>query len=100
MYRRTKYELNKMLNGIPTDHDTIITITRTGGDCLTFYQYERYKIRLFDDHLLYYKTEDNPIRILYQNIIRISWQPVFKDKHMTMVVEAEYEPKNNWRVNE
>ena len=45
MYEQIKYELNKMLNQIPLHHDTIITITRTGGDILTFYQYERYKIR-------------------------------------------------------
>lgn len=93
MYEQTKYELNKMLNRIPSDHDTIISIKRTGGDSLTFYQYERHKIRLFDDHLLYYKTEDNPIKVFYQNIVQISWQPVFKDKHMKMVIEAEYKDK-------
>ena len=93
MYEQTKYELNKMLNLIPNDHDTLITITRSMGDSLTFYQYERYKIRLFDDHLLYYKTEDHPVKILYQNIIRISWQPVFKGKNMMGVVEAEYKTK-------
>lgn len=82
-----------MLNRIPNDHDTIITITRSMGDSLTFFQYERYKIRLFDDYLLYYKTEGNPIKILYQNIIRISWQPVFKDKNINGVVEAEYKTK-------
>ena len=94
MYEQTKHELNKMLNCIPENRDTIISITRTMGDSLTFYQYERYKIRLFDDHLLYYKTEDKPMKILYQNIIRISWQPVFKDKPMIMVVEADYNMKD------
>ena len=93
MYEQTKYELNKMLNCIPSDHDTLISIKRTGGDSLTFYQYERHKIRLFDDHLLYYKTEDKPIKVFYQNIVQISWQPVFKDKHMKMVIEAEYKDK-------
>ena len=79
MYRQTKEELNKMLNNIPRQQDTIIQIIRTGGDSLTFYQYERYKIRLFDDYLLYYKTEDKPQKIMYSNIMQIKWRPIFKE---------------------
>lgn len=94
MYEKTKYELDKMLNRIPSDHDTIITIVRTGGDSLTFYQYERYKLRLFDDHLLYYKTEDKAQKILYRNIVQIKWRPIFKDKNISMVIEAEYKTKD------
>lgn len=93
MYEQTKYELNRMLNCIPQGKDTIIRITRTGGDSLTFYQYERHKIRLFDDHMLYYKTEDKPIKIMYRNIQMIQWEPVFKDKNILTVIDGDFKTK-------
>lgn len=89
-----KEELNKLLNKIPYGDETIIEITRMMGDKITFYHYERYKIRLFDEHLLFYETEDNPRIIRYDNIIQISYRPLFKEKHIDNVLEAEYEPKN------
>lgn len=93
MYEQTKYELNKMLNCIPTEKDTLIHIVRTGGDSLTFYQYERHKIRLFDNHLLFYKSEENPVKVMYQNITMIRWEPIFKDKNITSVVDGHYKTK-------
>ena len=83
-----------MLNCIPSGHDTSITIVRTGGDSLTLYQYERYKIKLLDDHLLYYGTEnEKPQKILYKNIMQIKWEPIFKEKGMKEVIEGEYKTK-------
>lgn len=89
----SKHELNKLLNKIPYGDETIIEITRAMGDKITFYHYERYKIRLFDEHLLFYETEDKPRIIRYDNIIQVSYRPLFKEKHITDVIEAEYKTK-------
>ena len=40
-----KYELNNMLNSIPVDKDTQITIKRSMGDTFTFFNYEKHKIQ-------------------------------------------------------
>jgi len=80
-----KEDINRMLNDLPKDRDYEITITRTMGDTLSFYNYEKYKIRLFDDYLLFYETEDKPRKVLYQNIKTIGYRPLFIEKVMDVV---------------
>ena len=88
-----KYELNKMLNSIPIDRDTIIILKRSMGDTFNFFNYEKHKIRLFDDHLIFY-DDGTEYKIMYHNIIQIKWRPIFKDKPIVLMKEGQIIKKN------
>ena len=87
-----KYELNNMLNSIPIDKDTQITIKRSMGDTFTFFNYEKHKIQLFDNHLIFH--DDKDYKISYGSIIQIRWEPVFKNKPILLTVEGKVKQKD------
>lgn len=87
-----KHELNRMLKSIPNELDIEISIVRTMGDTLTFFNYEKYKLQLFDDYLMFH-DEDRTHKILYKNIVQINWRKVFSDKKVEEVIEAEFKEK-------
>lgn len=88
-----KYKLNEMLNSIPIDRDTIIVLKRSMGDTFSFFNYEKHRLRLFDDHLIFY-DEDGEHKVMYQNIIQIKWRPIFKDKPIHIIEEGQITNKN------
>lgn len=88
-----KYILNDMLNHIPNDTDTMITFIRSLGDGFTFYNYDKFKLQLFDDYLVFHESENKQIKILYQNIIQVKWRQVFREKKMNKTVEADFKTK-------
>lgn len=87
-----KYQINEMLNGLPMDKDIEISIIRTMGDHLTFYNYEKYKLRLFDEHLIFYDDDGKEHKVLYKNIKQFQWKPVTDTK--IGVIEGDYKTKN------
>ncbi len=89
-----KYKINEMLNRIPNEYDVEITIVKTLGDSLTFFNYEKHMLRLFDDYLLFYEPNGGKeYKIMYGNIIQFKWKPVFKGKIFGMTVDGEIKDK-------
>lgn len=87
-----KYKLNQMLNNIPIDKDTRITIKRSMGDTFIFFNYEKYKLQLFDDYLIFH--DDKDYKISYGSIIQIKWEPVFKNKPILFMTEGKIKLKD------
>ena len=77
-----------MLNGLPRDTDIEISIVRTLGDHLTFYNYEKYKLQLFDDYLVFHEDNGKQHKILYKNITQFKWKPIARK-----VIDGEYKTK-------
>lgn len=84
-----KYKLNEMLNRIPRERDTEVRIVRSMGDALTFLNYEKTNLRLYDTHLIFYDN-GKEYKIMYHNITKISWRPVFQDKNIGEIIDGEY----------
>lgn len=89
-----KYKINEMLNSIPYGYDIEITIVKTLGDSLIFYNYEKYKVQLFDEYLIFHDNEKK-YKIRYENIIQFKWKPVFKEKINGITVDGEITEKQS-----
>lgn len=85
-----KQTLNKTLN-IDDTRDYEITIVRTMGDKITFHNYDKENITLYDDCLTI-KNENTTRKILYSNITTIKYKQIFQNKIFT-VVEGNYKEK-------
>lgn len=87
-----KYKLNELLNKVPRLQETEIAFTRSMGDKIIIYNYEIINIKLMDDYLIF-TANGKERKMLYENIIQVSWRPLFKGKNMGFVVDGKFNVK-------
>ena len=78
--------------------DIEILLVRPMGEPVTFYNFEKDKISICDDYLEFYEN-NRKRRVLYKNIIRIEWRPLFFHKPVKEVIDGEYTIKESVSAN-
>lgn len=87
-----KEHIQNILLNMTRDKDIIITIERY-GDSFTFHNYETDNIIMDDEYFMFRKEGKTVYRTRYSNIKNLKWRPVFPDKNITMITDAEYNEK-------
>ena len=83
-----RYDLEDLLGENHRDYDIEVQIIRPMGAPIRIYSYERENVTFHDDHLIIKGDGGRERKILYRNIARIIWKPLFNRTNLT--IEGEY----------